>query len=64
MRRILFKSVVFLILTVPVVAQSTVEVGQPAPDFELRDATGQVHELSDYRGERAVVLEFFRSGDW
>lgn len=45
-------------------AQVAVDVGQPAPDFELQDASGKVHKLSDYRGQKTVVLEFFRSGDW
>jgi hypothetical protein len=45
-------------------AQVAVEVGQQAPDFELVDAAGTAHKLSDYRGEKVVVLEFFRSGDW
>jgi hypothetical protein len=41
-----------------------VEVGDQAPDFELSDANGRVYRLSDFRGRSAVVLEFFRSGDW
>ena len=45
-------------------AQTTAEVGSPAPDFELLDSSGTAHKLSDYRGKKAVVLEFFRSGDW
>lgn len=35
------------------------EIGQPAPDFELRDQTGQPVRLSDYRGKKAVVLVFY-----
>lgn len=46
------------------IAFGRVEIGQPAPDFELKDAKGNTYRLSDYRGEKAVVLEFFRSGDW
>ena len=34
------------------------ESGQPAPDFALPDAQGEVHRLSDYRG-RVVVLYFY-----
>jgi peroxiredoxin Q/BCP len=41
-----------------------VAVGDQAPDFELSDANGRVYKLSDFRGRSAVVLEFFRSGDW
>ena len=34
------------------------ESGQPAPDFALPDAQGEVRRLSDYRG-RVVVLYFY-----
>lgn len=33
--------------------------GAPAPDFELKDQTGQPVRLSDYRGKKAVVLVFY-----
>jgi peroxiredoxin len=36
-----------------------IETGQQAPDFELRDSTGQPVRLSDYRGKKAVVLVFY-----
>jgi len=32
-------------------------VGQPAPDFKLKDALGKVHSLSEHKG-RIVVLEW------
>lgn len=32
--------------------------GQPAPDFELKDHSGQPVRLSDYHGKKAVVLVF------
>lgn len=35
------------------------EVGDMAPDFSLEGTDGQVHRLSDYRGEKAVVLAWF-----
>ena len=38
------------------------EVGQLAPDFELPDAAGTTHRLSDYRG-RWVVLYFYPRDD-
>jgi peroxiredoxin len=38
---------------------ATVSVGDEAPDFELRDQTGQPVRLSDYRGKKAVVLVFY-----
>jgi len=33
------------------------EVGQPAPDFTLKDTAGKEHKLSDYKG-KFVVLEW------
>lgn len=33
-------------------------VGQPAPDFELKSATGETIRLGDYRGKKPVVLVF------
>jgi peroxiredoxin len=35
-----------------------VEVGQPAPDFNLSDTNGQAHRLSEYKG-KYVVLEWY-----
>lgn len=45
-------------------ATSTVEAGQVAPDFELKDAHGESHRLSELLERGPVVLEFFRSGGW
>ena len=40
-----------------------VAVGQPAPDFTLPDAAGRPVRLSSFRGQKAVVLVFYR-GYW
>jgi mycoredoxin-dependent peroxiredoxin len=37
----------------------SVQVGDEAPDFELRDQTGQPVRLSDYRGKKNVVIVFY-----
>lgn len=37
----------------------TLEVGQPAPDFELRDQHGQAVSLKSFQGRKAVVLVFY-----
>jgi peroxiredoxin len=37
-----------------------ISVGQAAPDFELTDVQGNAVRLSDYRGERHVLLVFTR----
>jgi hypothetical protein len=36
-----------------------VEAGQPAPDFKLPATTGSDIALSDYRGKKWVLLEFY-----
>lgn len=36
-----------------------IEIGAEAPDFELRDNHGRTVRLSDFRGERNVVLFFY-----
>ena len=36
-----------------------VEVGQEAPDFELKDQHGQLVKLSSFRGTKNVVLVFY-----
>ena len=36
-----------------------IEVGDVAPDFELKDQHGAPVKLSDYRGEKTVVLVFY-----
>ncbi|HVN83623.1 MAG TPA: peroxiredoxin [Candidatus Binatia bacterium] len=40
-----------------------IDVGQPAPDFELTDAQGKRVRLADFRGKRAVVLYFYPKDD-
>jgi peroxiredoxin len=42
-------------------AQAAPGVGQPAPDFTLKDAAGKTVKLSDYRGKH-VVLEWTNPG--
>mgnify|MGYP000623753440 CR=1 FL=1 len=37
----------------------SVEVGQAAPEFTLSNQYGQKVSLSDYRGEKNVVLMFY-----
>jgi peroxiredoxin len=34
--------------------------GEPAPDFELTDVKGNPIRLSNYRGQKPVVLAFLR----
>jgi peroxiredoxin len=36
-----------------------VEAGEPAPDFTLASTTGGDISLSDFRGKKWVLLEFY-----
>jgi len=54
----------FLLVAASAVAAPTIEVGKPAPDFELQDSHGTAYRLSSFQGKNPVVLEFFRSGGW
>ena len=36
----------------------TIAIGQPAPDFELKDQTGTKVSLSSFKGKKNVVLVF------
>jgi peroxiredoxin Q/BCP len=36
--------------------------GDVAPDFQVKDHTGQTHKLSEYRG-KSVVLWFYPKAD-
>lgn len=40
-----------------------VQTGRVAPDFELQSSEGEVVTLSEFRGERAVVLYFYPKAD-
>ena len=42
----------------PAIAAGDVEIGAPAPEFELPDQDGQLHSLEDYR-DQWVVLYFY-----
>jgi peroxiredoxin len=37
----------------------TLDIGRPAPDFELRDQHGQQVGLSSFRGAKAVAVMFY-----
>lgn len=37
----------------------SVEIGAPAPDFELSNQHGEKVRLSDYRGKKTVVIVFY-----
>jgi len=43
----------------PVVAKTTLKVGDAAPDFTLLSDQWKQVKLSDYRGKKNVVLAFY-----
>ena len=58
---LLRRTVLALAAFVAVSAQAAPAVGQSAPDFTLKDASGKPVKLSDYRGKH-VVLEWTNPG--
>ncbi len=40
-------------------ATNSLEVGDEAPDFELRDQHGETVKLSQFRGRKNVVMAFY-----
>jgi len=52
----------FVLARIPAV-QTTLRVGERAPEFTLPDATGRPVALADYRGKKPVVIVFYR-GYW
>ncbi|KUJ81587.1 peroxiredoxin [Microbulbifer flavimaris] len=38
---------------------AALEVGDPAPEFSLQGSDGKTHKLSDYKGDKAVVIAWY-----
>jgi len=38
---------------------TAVEVGEPAPDFTLQSTTGKAISLSQFKGKKNVLIEFY-----
>ena len=47
------------LLTTAAASGGPPRVGQPAPDFVLKDQNGRDVRLSDFRGKKSVVLAFY-----
>lgn len=43
----------------PAAPQTSLKVGDTAPDFTLTDTEGKQVKLSDFRGKKNVVLAFY-----
>ena len=51
---------ILVVLTGPPAATATaVDVGDEAPDFTLPSTTGEKISLSQFRGKKVVLLEFY-----
>ncbi len=48
-----------LILLFAFAQSAALQVGDPAPDFELQSTQGEKVRLADYRGKQPVVLFFY-----
>ena len=48
-----------MLLLAPTDRAGAVESGQPAPDFKLPSTLGNDIALSDFRGKKWVLLEFY-----
>lgn len=49
----------FVLTVASAAAGGPLRVGQPAPDFTLKDQNGRDVRLSDFRGKKTVVLAFY-----
>ncbi|MAT85111.1 MAG: peroxiredoxin [Gammaproteobacteria bacterium] len=48
-----------LLMLLAAAAAAQLDVGDQAPDFELQASDGETYRLSDFRGERVVVIAWF-----
>ena len=40
------------------------QVGEPAPDFTLKDQEGRTRDMNSIMGPKGAMLVFIRSADW
>ena len=58
-RRWLLLGVLLVSMLIGAGAATAVEVGETAPDFTLPGTTGEKISLSQFRGRKAVLIEFY-----
>ncbi len=57
-RKVQFLMALALVFLLPEVS-AALEVGEKAPDFQLRSTTGGKIRLSDFAGKKNVLIEFY-----
>ena len=58
-KRLLVLSLLFLGLFATADVSSAIEIGDKAPDFTLPSTAGKNISLSQFRGKKVVLLEFY-----
>jgi peroxiredoxin len=61
-RRVVYLRSLMVVLIVVVSAGMALalEIGQPAPDFTLPSTTGEKISLSQFKGKKHVLIQFYR----
>lgn len=49
----------FFVATLLSLPLAALEVGEQAPEFSLQGSDGKTHKLSDYKGDKAVVIAWY-----
>ena len=52
--------VVLIVLVINAGMALALEIGQPAPDFTLQSTTGEKISLSQFKGKKHVLIQFYR----